>query len=41
MTGEIERDLIDVAPSPTFRRVVAFDDRMLGGVEVLGSVTVR
>src|SRR5881397_934580 len=39
--GEVERHLVDVAPSPTFGRVVAFDDRMAGRVEVLGGVMVR
>src|SRR5437016_1818045 len=39
--GEVERRLVDVAPSPTFGRVVAFDDRMAGRVEVLGGVMVR
>lgn len=36
--GEIERDLIDIAPAPPFRRIVAFDDRMLGRMIMLGGV---
>ena len=39
--AEIEDDLVDVAPAPAFRRIVALDDRMAGRVEVLGGVTVR
>src|SRR5229473_4577917 len=37
---KIEQDFIDIAPAPAFRRIVALDDRMLGGVEVLGRVLV-
>src|SRR5712675_2581110 len=37
---QIEQDFIDIAPAPTFRRIVALDDGMLGGVEVLGRVLV-
>ena len=37
---QIEHDLIDIAPAPSFRRIVAFDDRMAGGVEMLGGVLV-
>src|SRR5260370_18823960 len=37
---KIEQHFIDIAPAPAFRRIVALDDRMLGGVEVLGRVLV-
>src|SRR3977135_1119224 len=37
---KIEQDFIDITPAPTFRRIVALDDRMLGGVEVLGGMLV-
>ena len=40
MTGEIERDLVDVAPAPTLRRVIALDDRMPGRMKMLGGVTM-
>src|SRR5271163_4373997 len=39
--GEIEHHFVDVAPSPAFGRIVAFDDRMAGGVKMLGCVPVR
>jgi hypothetical protein len=35
---QIELDLINVAPTPAFRRVVTFDDRMSGGVKMLRGV---
>src|ERR1700730_2966669 len=38
--GKIEHDLVDVAPAPAFRRIIAFDHRMAGGVEMFGGVTV-
>src|ERR1700744_3926434 len=38
--SQIEHRLVDVAPAPAFRRIVAFDDRMRGGVEMLGGVFV-
>jgi len=38
--AEVEHDLVDVAPSPAFGRVVAFDDRMAGSVKVLAGVAV-
>ena len=38
---QIEHHLVDVAPAPAFRRIVALDDRMAGGVEMLGRVLVR
>jgi hypothetical protein len=34
VVAKIEHDLVDVAPAPAFRRVVALDDRMLGAVEM-------
>src|SRR3977135_595121 len=37
---KIEQHFIDIAPTPTFRRIVAHDDGMPGGVEVLGRVLV-
>src|SRR3984893_11255956 len=39
--GQIEPDLVDVAPAPAFRRVIAFDDRMPGHMKMLGGMTVR
>src|SRR5258708_283720 len=36
--GQIEPDLLDVAPAPAFRRVIAFDDRMPGRVKMLGGM---
>src|SRR6267378_6474195 len=37
---KIEQHFIDIAPALTFRRIVALDDGMPGGVEVLGRVLV-
>ena len=34
----VEEHLVDVAPAPAFGRVIALDDRMPGGVEMLGGV---
>ena len=39
--AEIEHDLVDVAPAPAFRWVVAFDDRMVRRVEMTRGVPVR
>jgi hypothetical protein len=39
--GEVEKDFVHVAPAPAFRRVVALDHRMAGGVEMFGGVAVR
>ena len=39
--AQVEKHFVDVTPSPTLRRIVALDHRMLGGVEMLGCVTVR
>ena len=38
--AEVEEDLVDIAPAPAFRRIVALDDRMAGRVEMLGGVAV-
>jgi hypothetical protein len=35
---QIDRDLIDIAPSPAFRRIVALNDRMSGRVKMLPRV---
>src|SRR3954468_258254 len=35
---QVEHDFIDVAPAPPLRRIVAFDHRMSGGVEMFGGV---
>src|SRR5712664_3131982 len=37
---QIEQDFVDIAPTPAFRRIIAFDHRMRRGVEVLGRVLV-
>ena len=37
---QIEQRLVDVAPAPTLGRIITLDDRMPGGVEVLGRVLV-
>src|SRR4051812_14584873 len=37
---QIEQDFIDIAPAPSLRRIVALDDGMTGGVEMLGSVLI-
>ena len=37
---QVEHDLVEIAPAPAFRRIVTLDDRMLGGVEMLGGVPV-
>jgi hypothetical protein len=38
---KIEKDFVYVTPAPTFGRIVALHDRVMGGVKVLGSVPVR
>src|SRR2546421_7047820 len=38
---EIEQHLVDIAPAPAFRRIVAFDDGMAGCMEMRGCVLVR
>src|ERR1700733_12301923 len=37
---QIEQDFIHIAPAPSFRRIVAFDDGMSGGVEMFGGMFV-
>src|SRR5947208_4917889 len=39
--GKVERHLVDVAPAPPFRGVVALDDGVAARVEVLRGVAVR
>jgi hypothetical protein len=39
--GEVEKDLIDIAPSPPFWRIVAFDDRVSGCMKMLSGVAIR
>ena len=38
---QIEHHFVDVAPPPALGRIVAFDDRMAGGVKMLGRMPVR
>ena len=38
--AKVQTNFIDIAPSPPFRWIVAFDDGMAGLAEMLGSVTV-
>ncbi len=38
--GEVEHNLVDVAPAPAFRRIVALDDRVARGVEVRPCVPI-
>ena len=38
--AEVQKNLVDIAPSPAFRRIVALDDRMAGLVKVLGGMTI-
>src|ERR1700690_1704659 len=37
---EIEQDFVDIAPAPSFRRIITLDDRVAGSVEMLGRVFV-
>src|ERR1700733_15192394 len=37
---QIEQDFIHIAPAPSFRRIVAFDDGMSGGVEMFGGMFI-
>lgn len=39
--GQVQRDFVDVAPTPAFGRVVSLDDGMAGRVEVPGGVAMR
>jgi hypothetical protein len=38
---QLDFDIVDVAPSPTFRRIVAFDDRMLCTMIMGAGMSVR
>src|ERR1043166_8383356 len=38
--GQIEHDLVDVAPAPALGRIIALDHRMAGGAEMFGGVAV-
>jgi hypothetical protein len=38
--AKVQTNFIDIAPSPPFRRIVAFDDGMAGLAKMLGGVTV-
>ncbi len=38
---QVEHHFIDITPAPAFRRVVAFDDGVLGFVEMFGRMLVR
>jgi len=37
---KVDHDLVYVAPAPAFRRVIAFNDRMSGGLEVVSCMLV-
>src|SRR5579871_1643835 len=37
---QVEQHLVDIAPAPAFRRIVALDDGMAGGMKMLGRVLV-
>src|SRR5579883_1913237 len=39
--AEIEDGLVDIAPAPALRRVIALDDGVTGRLEMLGRVAVR
>src|SRR3954454_9221876 len=39
--GEIEHHVVDIAPTPALRRIVALDNGMAGGTKMLGCMTVR
>src|SRR6202008_4460209 len=39
--GEIEHHLVDIAPPPALRRIIALNDRVAGRVKMLGRVLVR
>src|SRR3954453_14066518 len=38
---QVEQHFVDIAPAPAFRRIVAFDHRMGGGMEMRGRMLVR
>src|SRR5690349_2812028 len=40
VVAEIDEHFVDIAPAPAFRRIVAFDDRVPGGVEMLRGMLV-
>jgi hypothetical protein len=35
---KVEFNFVDVTPSPVLRRIIAFNDRVSGGVEMLGGM---
>ena len=37
---QVEIDLINIAPTPTFGRIIAFDDRVRCRLEMLGSMPI-
>ena len=39
--AKVQTNFIDIAPSPPFRRIVSFDDRMAGRMKMLGGVSIR
>src|ERR1700682_3182929 len=38
--GQIQHHLVDITPAPSFRRIVALDDRMLGRMKMFGCVMI-
>src|SRR5471032_570803 len=38
VAGQIEHHFVNIAPSPAFGRIIAFDDGMLGAVKMLGGM---
>jgi hypothetical protein len=40
-SAEVNELLINIAPAPTFWRIVAFNDRMTGFVEMFGCMLVK
>jgi hypothetical protein len=41
LVRKMDFNVIDIAPAPAFRRVVALDDRMTAGFKVSTGVTMR
>ena len=39
--GQIKKNLVHVTPSPPLGRIIALDDRVTGGMEMLGGVAIR
>ena len=37
---KVDKNLVDVAPAPSFRWIVALDERMASGVKMLSGVAV-